>query len=122
MTPDPVPDDFVCWQCGNCCRGDGYVRVGEAEVERLADYLGLAVEAFTERYTRLGAGRLGLLLTERANRDCIFLREDGTCCVYPARADQCANFPHSWNYRGWLKYCENRCSLEKRPGEKGRDA
>ena len=30
--------DFKCWGCGACCRiKDGIVRVGDAEVKRIAD-------------------------------------------------------------------------------------
>jgi Fe-S-cluster containining protein len=85
---------FRCTQCGTCCRGPeaGYVEVDGPMIERLADHVGLEVDAFTRRYVRkLWDGRLSL--TERKGGDCIFWADGQGCTVYAARPTQCRTFP-----------------------------
>jgi uncharacterized protein len=85
---------FTCTRCGDCCRGPepGYVRVGQAEIERIAAALGLDVDEFGRTYLRQISSRL-LSLTEHPNKDCIFWEEGRGCQVYEARPDQCRTFP-----------------------------
>ena len=43
---------FACRQCGACCRiKDGIVRVSDAEIARIAAFLGMAEQAFIDRET-----------------------------------------------------------------------
>lgn len=104
---------FTCWGCGNCCRGDGYVQLTDADTASMAALLAISVETFTERYTVLKRNRRGLTLRDQADGACIFLKADGACAVYEARPQQCRDFPYKWNYPGWENLCENSCSLEK---------
>ena len=62
---------FDCTQCGKCCGGaPGYCWVSEDEIHALAERLGMEVEAFRRRYTRViknvayhsGKGELRLYL------------------------------------------------------------
>ena len=63
---------FDCTQCGKCCGGaPGYCWVSEDEIHALAERLGMEVEAFRRRYTRVIKKR-GVSLQEKANYDCIF--------------------------------------------------
>lgn len=88
---------FRCTQCGNCCSGGpGYVWVTEADMGRIAGFLGMEVEAFTKQYVRLiGGGKDGAAagaggayaLTEKADYDCVFLRPRGA-----GGAGRCAGF------------------------------
>ncbi|MDA0990642.1 MAG: YkgJ family cysteine cluster protein [Verrucomicrobia bacterium] len=120
MALQPVPKDFVCWQCGNCCRGKGYVHIGADEVEHMAKHLKTTVNDFLETYTTLGPDRKGLVLTDKPNDDCIFLNPDSTCAVYPVRPRQCAEFPYQWNYRGWINNCDNKSEWPG-PGRSARE-
>ena len=96
---------FSCHGCSDCCRGEGYVWLDEAEVERLAGFLSLDSTEFPRRYLRRVDGRLSLI--DNAEGDCIFL--DGGCSVYEARPTQCRTFPF-WQeniaYEGaWAAVC-----------------
>ena len=103
--------DFTCWQCGNCCRIPGYVRLTPADVTRLAAQEGCDATAFTARFTELTRDRSGLTLREQTDGACVFLRTDGGCVVYEARPQQCRDFPYEWNYPGWERQCQNQCAL-----------
>lgn len=83
---------FECTKCGQCCRGtNGYVWVGEAEISRMAEAKGLALDDFGKLYLRKVATRYALLDTP-ASGDCIFL-EDNECSIHAARPDQCRRYP-----------------------------
>lgn len=82
---------FECTQCGDCCRGHGYVWVDTDEIERLAAHFGLEHQEFCQRYLRRVNGALCLL--DKPNLDCIFWQEGPGCTVYEARPGQCRSFP-----------------------------
>jgi Fe-S-cluster containining protein len=90
---------FECTQCGNCCSGvPGYVWVDSAEVEEMAKFLGISVEAFAKKYLRRVGNRISLI--EKPDYDCIFLErsEKGIGCkIYSARPQQCRTWPF-WDY------------------------
>lgn len=86
---------FSCqWRtCNACCRGQGYVWVNDAEVDALAEHLGLAREAFIEQYTYRTLGRRALQ-SHGPGENCVFLRDDGPgCTVYDVRPSQCQSYP-----------------------------
>lgn len=105
---------FACTMCGNCCTGvPGYVLLTDAEAAALARRLGLSLEDFTQRYTRLLEE--GRSLTERKTRfgyDCVFLDRQkvpgkAVCGVYEDRPAQCRTWPF-WpsnlsSRRAWLE-------------------
>jgi len=82
---------FTCTECGDCCRGAGFVWVDDEQIERLADYLKITPDEFSSRYVRLVGTRLSLI--EKSNYDCIFWEDGKSCIVYPARPNQCRTFP-----------------------------
>lgn len=90
---------FSCTQCGNCCTGpSGYVWFDEAEGMAMAQYLGLDITDFYQRYVQKALGRftLGEVRNGR-NYDCVFLKETDegkrVCSVYPVRPTQCRTWP-----------------------------
>lgn len=87
---------FECQQCSHCCGGgeSGYVFLSQCDIERLSGTLNLKKDEFLEKYCRTVTTRVGFLtsLLEKANYDCIFLRE-GFCAVYEARPMQCRTYP-----------------------------
>ena len=87
--------NFKCTQCGNCCTGPpGYVWVSSEEIRRISEFTGMAVKAMNKKHLRRVFTRYSL--TERANGDCIFLKnEDGKrmCSIYPVRPLQCRTYP-----------------------------
>lgn len=87
---------FACTRCGRCCGGaPGYVWVSQAEIEQIADALGLKAEAFSRRHTRRVGRRYSL--NELDNGDCEFLArdEDGLarCTIHHVRPIQCRTWP-----------------------------
>lgn len=101
------PDVFhLCQRCNACCRWPGDVRIDEAEVTRIAAFLGLTEQEFIARHTRLRSDRQGLSLLERENHECVML-EDGGCRIHAVKPDQCAGFPNRWRFPGWREVCES---------------
>ena len=93
---------FSCVKCGKCCQGfPGYVWLSLEESQNIAQFLGMNVESFFQRFTRLVNGHISLL--ERpVTYECILLK-DNKCQIYPVRPKQCRIFP-------WWK--ENLCAKE----------
>ena len=99
---------FHCQRCGNCCRWPGYVRVSAAEIDAIADFLGLSAEDFIASHTRLTADRSGLSLLENPDGSCPYLEMsiDGSACRLQAvKPRQCCDFPQRWNFSDWEKEC-----------------
>lgn len=107
--PDPWYKEgvrFQCTGCGACCTGSpGFVWVDEEEIEEMAQFLGIEVAHFVERYVRRVEGRWSLREL-MPNYDCVFLK-DKKCTLYEARPRQCRTFPF------WPKIMESREAWEK---------
>jgi len=90
---------FACQQCGRCCAGpdEGYVWINDAELERLAKFLGQSVEAARKQYTRAVSGRR-TILEHPVTHDCLFLEPFAGgpgkgCAIYDIRPAQCRTWP-----------------------------
>ena len=104
--------EFACARCGNCCRGEGYVRVTTEDVARMADELGITSDEFVTRYTRQPeiteqaiAGDLWLLDKPGPEQECIML-EGNLCRVHKSKPVQCIGFPMKWRTPDIMDYCE----------------
>ena len=100
----PVPIFHECQRCTACCRWPGQVRLTDAEIARIAAYLGLSESEFIERHTRLRGDRKGLSLLEKPNGECEFL-VGNDCFIQPVKPQQCRDFPNLWNFPGFEKVC-----------------
>ena len=98
-----LKEQFVCRKCGACCRGDGFVKVTEAEIITMAEYLGETEEQFKSRWLRPSLFE-GHWLKDKENKDCIFL-ENNQCLVHAVKPVQCRSFPFSWNNLDSIKTC-----------------
>ena len=88
-----------CTQCGNCCRSL-MINVEKEDALRLAAYLDLPTETFTNKYIEKSSeGRLAVMNTI----PCSFLHSN-KCVVYEARPNECREFPglHRPNFTGRL--------------------
>jgi Fe-S-cluster containining protein len=88
---------FACARCGNCCSGKGsVVIVTPREREAMARALGLTVEEFEARHTRVVLDDV-VLKDDAETGDCEWLERgaDGktACRVNAAKPDQCRSYP-----------------------------
>jgi len=82
---------FACTGCGECCTGKpGYVWVNDAEITRIAEYVGMSRSDFRKRYLKLTFG--GYSIVEKSNYDCAFL-DKPRCLIYEVRPRQCRTWP-----------------------------
>ena len=89
--------DFQCQGCGACCRiKNGIVRVGDDEIRRIAEFLGMSERAFIDRETEIAPDRRGLVLRSRPDESCVYLTEDNRCRIHPVKPDKCRTFPYEW--------------------------
>lgn len=101
---------FKCTGCGDCCTGaPGYVWVNQAEIDALAERLGMDAIQFEKKYVRkIGVRRS---LVEYKNGDCVFFdNKTRKCTVYEQRPRQCRTWPF-WNSNlrspeAWAETCE----------------
>ncbi len=102
---------FRCTGCGDCCTGaPGYIWVNQAEIDALAEHLGISSDAFESKYVRkIGIRRS--LHELPGSYDCVlFDAETRKCTVYEARPRQCRTWPF-WNSnvrteKTWAETCE----------------
>ena len=120
MKPTPDTSKFVCHQCGNCCRGEGYVALTANDITRLAAFLKMEQEDFLEAYAKLDDATEQWHLIDQRDEliSCIFL-EDNRCRVHEAKPYQCTGFPQRWKTSNIADYCEGwRAMLGLPPADK----
>ena len=83
---------FDCTQCANCCR-HSVVPVSAGEIERIAGYLGISVEAAERHYTTPDPDAPTLRVLSSSGDACVFL-DGNLCAIYAARPETCRDFPH----------------------------
>jgi Fe-S-cluster containining protein len=76
--------------CTNCCRQKGFVYLTEADLVRIARFIGMRPVDFERRYV-YRTKRLMRLRMPRHSQ-CHFLEENG-CSIHPAKPTQCRIFP-----------------------------
>lgn len=108
-----MPVFHDCQRCTACCRWPGQVRLADADVTRIAEFLQLAEIEFIQRHTRLQHDRRGLALQEQADGACVFLK-DNLCTIQPVKPQQCRDFPNLWKYPGSEKHC---CAIPREVSE-----
>lgn len=105
-------NEFQCAMCGNCCRGEGYVRLRPDDITRMAEHLEISEAEFIETYTRApgipahaDAGDLWLKDKPGPEQECILL-ENNLCRVHPVKPPACVGFPLTWRTPDVMDYCE----------------
>jgi len=90
-------DDFRCRCCGACCRiKDGICRVSDAEIARIATFLGRTEADFIANETEVAPDRKTLMLKSRPDGACAWLTDDNRCRIHPVKPDKCRTFPYEW--------------------------
>jgi Fe-S-cluster containining protein len=106
---------FECRMCGACCRiKDGIVRVSEAEIARIAKYLGMTDGEFIEKETELAPDRRTLMLRSRTDGSCVFLTGDNLCRINAVKPDKCGTFPYDWVNPDSFSVCPELRALKGR--------
>ena len=72
------------------------MRVSDAEVARIAAFLGMAEQDFIDRETEIAPDRRGLILRSRPDGACVWLAEDNLCRIHPVKPEKCRTFPYEW--------------------------
>lgn len=114
-----IEQEFECHRCGNCCKGEGVVKIGRVEADRMAKHLGLSRRVFLERYAqRVSPNTWWLIDRDNEERWCIFLTRDAEgrygCMVNAAKPNQCAAFPAKWRNSDSFKTCPGLRALMAR--------
>lgn len=90
--------------CTECCTQRGFVYLTEADLARVAGFLGMTPVAFERRYVYRTSKRLRLRVPRDAQ--CHFLREGG-CSIHSVKPTQCRIFPF------WPELVESRREWKK---------
>ena len=72
------------------------MRVSDAEISRIAAYLGMDEDEFIANETELAPDRRGLVLKSKADGACVYLDENNLCRLNPVKPDKCRSFPFEW--------------------------
>ena len=97
--------NFVCRQCGACCRIEGIVRLKDGDTARIAAYLGMNEDDFIANETNLAPDRKGLVLKDHPDGACAMLDGQNRCRIYPVRPEKCRTFPYEWTNAESATYC-----------------
>jgi len=82
------------------------VRLDEADVDRIAAYLGMDPRALIEQYTAVTGDRRSLTLLEGPDGACIMLTADRQCRIHSVKPRQCQGFPERWRFPGFEILCQ----------------
>ncbi|MFZ7127725.1 MAG: YkgJ family cysteine cluster protein [Desulfobacterales bacterium] len=88
-TPNEA-DLFECRMCGDCCNGYGGTYVTEADIERIAAYIGSDPSIVRSRFCRMSGSRP--LLAQGKDGYCIFW--DRVCTIHPVKPLMCRRWPY----------------------------
>lgn len=70
--------------------------MSEAEIARIASYLGQDEATFIATETEIAPDRKGLILRNRPDGSCVWLTEDNRCRIHDVKPDKCRTFPYEW--------------------------
>ena len=108
---------FKCRMCGACCRiKDGIVRVSDAEIARIAGFLGMGEAEFIECETEVAPDRKSLILKSRPDGTCVYLTEGNLCRINSVKPDKCRTFPFEWTNPDSAEVCPQLAPAIKQNG------
>jgi Fe-S-cluster containining protein len=81
---------FACRKCGDCCKGFGGTYLSNADIAKIADFIGICPETFVSTYCRMSGNRP--LLAQKANGYCVFW--DRICTIHPVKPRMCRQWPY----------------------------
>src|SRR5690606_16137150 len=87
---DEVSKENDCLKCANCWKNSGPL-FSQADIERIAKYLRMKPQQFTDKYLRIDEDRDYVLQSV----PCTFLDAENYCMIYDVRPKACREFPHT---------------------------
>lgn len=90
--------------CTACCEQKGFVYLTDADLPRIAQFLGMGATAFERQYVFRTRNRMRLRVPRDAS--CHFLRNGG-CSIHAVKPTQCRIFPF------WPELLESRREWKK---------
>jgi hypothetical protein len=110
-----IKSHFECKRCGNCCKGEGLVKIDAVKAQQIADLLEMPLKKFLKTFA-VKYGRSQWILKDRFEATprgreqwCIFLERDPDglykCRINAAKPAQCAGFPHDWRNDDTMDSC-----------------
>lgn len=114
--------EFVCKQCGSCCKQkNGVIVIYPEDAKRIADYLSCTVRNFLDGYCKkvqlhIDESTLLVIYVLDTTDGCAFLTTENLCSVQTVKPLQCELGPVSYfqSVSTW-KNCKELCNLEKNP-------
>jgi hypothetical protein len=96
---------FECQSgCTACCEQKGFVYLTEADLPRIAEFVGMKPGDFERKFCYRTRNLLRLRIPKESN--CRFLR-DGGCSIHAVKPTQCRTFPF------WPELVESRREWKK---------
>lgn len=82
---------FECKQCGECCRGEGGIRVQGDEIGRIARFLSITPAEFLSKQCYFRHGRY--YINTGADGFCVFFAREKQCTIHPVKPLPCTLWP-----------------------------
>jgi hypothetical protein len=101
---------FECKKCGECCYGEGGIRVRRGEIERIARFLKMEPDRFLTQYCEIRNGRR--YVTTGPGGFCVFYDKDKACLIHPVKPRPCTLwpfYPALLADEGTWKYAQEAC-------------
>ena len=90
------------------------MRVSDAEISRIAAYLGMDEAEFIANETELAPDRKGLVLKSLPDGACAYLTSENLCRLNPVKPDKCRSFPFEWTNPDSKAVCPELAGQDKR--------
>jgi len=70
--------------------------VNDAEISRIAAFLGIDEASFIANETEIAPDRRGLILKNTPEGACVYLTAENLCRINPVKPEKCRTFPFEW--------------------------
>ncbi len=82
---------FECRMCGECCYGKGGIVVQEADIERIARFLGITSRRFLSGSCEEVNGRI--YIKSGPDNFCMYFDKKKGCLIHPVKPVPCSQWP-----------------------------
>ena len=82
---------FECKMCGECCYGKGGIKVSDAEIAGIGEFLNIGLDEFLTKYCESRNGQLMLAVGE--DGFCVFFDQEKQCLIHRVKPGICYLWP-----------------------------